>query len=140
MRQLMRKNNGRNSGMDTPFDGGSMSDIERTFSQADMPSVIKEFVHPGKDLRGLLMRTVFRDENERNAALIYLRKCEEFGLVEFVEMMRDWLAASVSVQGRSRKEVLMATSGVVVPDMYGDLRREKYRKNKNGDGDDSDRR
>ena len=113
--------------MDTPFNGGSMSDLERIFSQADMPNVIKEFVHPGKTCREMMMRTVFRDENERNDALIFLRKCEEFGLSEYIEMLINWLAASVSVGGRSRKEVLQATTGIIVPGLYSDTRRDRQR-------------
>lgn len=130
---LKNKRNGHTAGMDTPFDGASMSDIERTFAQSEMPSVIVKFVQPGKDYKDLLMRTVFRDENERNAALTLLRQCEEFGLEEFVEMITDWLAASVSVRGRSRKEVLQATTGIVVPSLYDDARAEKYNKKRNGD-------
>ena len=137
MVQLRNKRNGHTAGMDTPFDGASMSDIERTFSQSEMPSVIAKFVQPGKDYKDLLMRTVFRDENERNAALTLLRQCEEFGLEEFVEMITDWLAASVSVRGRSRKEVLQATTGIVVPSLYDDARSEKYnQKKRNGDEPD----
>lgn len=125
--------------MDTPFDGASMSDIERTFNQTDMPSVIREFVHPGKDPREMLMRCVFRDDNERNAALIFLRKCEEFGLDDYVQMLTNWLAASVSVKGRSRKEVLQATAGIIVPGLYDETKPERYRNNNRRNGDDSER-
>lgn len=126
--------------MDTPFDGASMSDIERTFSQADMPSVIREFVHPGKTPQDLLMRTVFKNENQRNAALRYLRKAEKFKMVSHILMLTNWLAAAPSVDGRARKEVLMATTGVVVPTMYSNYTAEKYRKNRqNGDSDERER-
>jgi len=113
--------------MQTPFDGGSVSDLERIFSQSEMPSVIREFVHPGKTAREMMMRTVFRDENERNDTLIFLRKCEEFELDEYIEMLINWYSASVSVGGRSRKEVLQATTGVVVPGFYSDARYDRQR-------------
>lgn len=118
----MGRGNGRSPAMETPFNGGSQSDLERIFSQAEMPSVIREFVHPGKDPADLLMRCVFRDENERNAVLIFERKCEEFGLDDYLDMLTHWLAASVSVAGRSRKEVLQATAGIIVPGLYSDAR------------------
>ncbi len=114
--------------METPFDGGSQSDLERIFSQADMPSVIREFVHPGKDPSELLMRCVFSDENQANAALIFERKCTEYGLDEFLEMLTHKLASTVSEKGRSRKEVLQATTGVVVPGLYQDARLQYDRK------------
>lgn len=138
---LTRRRNGNgNNPMDTPFDGSSQSDIERVFSQADMPSVIKEFVHPGKTPQDLLMRTVFRNENQRNAALRYLRKCEKFRMASHIIMLTNWLAASPSVEGRSRKEVLQATAGIIVPSLYSDARQERYRNDKRNNGDDSDRR
>lgn len=122
--------------MDAPFSGSSQSDLERIFSQSEMPSVIREFVHPGKNPQDLLMRCVFRDDNERNAALILLRKCEEFGLEEYIGMLTNWLAASVSVQGRSRKEVLQATAGIIVPGLYPDARQDRYRNNAKRSGEE----
>lgn len=129
----MAKRNGRNNVMETPFDGGSQSDLERIFSQADMPSVIREFVHPGAEVADLLMRCVFRDENERNAVLIFERKCEEFGLNDYLEMLVHWLAASVSVQGRSRKEVLQATTGIIAPGLYSDARLSRKDRERKGE-------
>jgi len=119
------RRNGHNNPMETPFDGGSQSDLERIFSQADMPSVIREFVHPGTDPSELHMRCVYTDANMANAALIFERKCLDFGLEDYLVTLAHKLASTVSEKGRSRKEVLQATTGVVVPGLYSDARFER---------------
>jgi len=114
--------------MEAPFSGDSISDIERTFAAGEMPNVAREFVHPGKqgNYEDILMRTVFRDENQRNAAIIFLRKCEEFGLEDHIDMMVNWLAASVSVGGRARLELLQAITGVIATDLNPSARHSRY--------------
>ena len=101
------------------FNHQSISDLERLWSSSDMPSVTKEFVRPGQSTRDLLMRCRFHDSNEAHAAVIFLQKCEEFGLSEYDEMLGNLLASSVSVGGLSRRELLQAATGVVVPSLYG---------------------
>jgi hypothetical protein len=93
--------------------------LEGLFNQQQFPSVFKEFVHPGKDPRELLMRCIFKDERERNAAVLYYAKCEEFGLTEEKQILTNWLASTVSVRGLARRELLMAGTGIVAPTLYG---------------------
>jgi hypothetical protein len=113
MGRLQRKGNGHRSIADIPFDGDSMTDIDRTVQAIDMPNAIREFVHIGKTYEDLLMRTVFRDDNQRNAVITFIHKCEKFGLQDKIDMMLNWLAASPSVGGRSRLELLQATTGII---------------------------
>ena len=89
------------------------------FTQQDFPNMLKQFVHPGKgDPKELLMRCYFKDERERNAAVLYYAKCIEFGLKEEMEVLADWLASTVSVQGMARRELLMGTTGIIAPTLY----------------------
>lgn len=112
--------------MDAPFNGDSISDIERTFSQGEMPNVAREFVHIGKEYDDVLMRTVFRDDNQRNAVVTFIYKCEKFGLHSKLDMMFKWLAASPSVGGRSRLELLQATTGIIATDLNPSARQRHY--------------
>jgi len=93
--------------------------LESLFTQQQFPNVLKEFVHPGKDPGEILMRCIFKDERERNAAVLYLAKCREFGLAVEEKVLLTWLAATTSVRGLSRRELLMAASGIVAPSLYG---------------------
>lgn len=103
-------------------DGFRLNDpraLEGLFNQQQFPNVLKEFVHPGKDPKELLMRCVLKDERERNAAVLYLAKCREFGLVEEEKVLNDWLAATTAVRGLSRRELLMAATNIIAPSLYG---------------------
>lgn len=111
--------NGHGAAPQQGFNHQSVSDLERLWSQSEMPSVTKEFVRPGQSTRDLLMRCRFHDSNEAHAAVIFLQKCEEFGLSEYDEMLGNLLASSVSVGGLSRRELLQAATGIVVPSLYG---------------------
>jgi len=107
--------NGHGAATQQGFNHQNVSDLERLWSQSEMPSVTKEFVRPGQSTRDLLMRCRFHDSNEAHAAVIFLQKCEEFGLSEYDEMLGNLLASSVSVGGLSRRELLQAATGIVVP-------------------------
>jgi hypothetical protein len=92
--------------------------LENMFNSQVMPNVLKEFVHPGKDPKELLMRCILKDERERNAAVLYLAKCREFGLDEEEKVLNDWLAATTAVRGLARRELLMASTNIIAPSLY----------------------
>jgi hypothetical protein len=108
----MRKGNGH-----LPFNDPRA--LEGYFNIQQFPNVLKEFVHPGKDARELLMRCIFKDERERNAAVLYLAKCEEFDLPIEKGVLANWLAATTAVRGLSRRELLMAATNIIAPSLYG---------------------
>lgn len=103
--------------------------LDNMFAQQDFPNMLKQFVHPGKgDPKELLMRCYFKDERERNAAVLYYAKCVEFDLKEEMEVLADWLAATVSVRGLSRRELLMGATGIIAPTLYEDGEGKKKRR------------
>ena len=128
------KRNGHNP-MDTPFNGESISDIERTFSPGDSPSASKELLHIGKSYEDLLMRTVFRDDNQRNAVIDLIYKFEQFQMTDHIDMMLNWLAASPSVGGRSRLEFLQAHTGVIATDLNPSARQARFREKREAEGE-----
>lgn len=101
--------------------------LDGLFNQAQFPSAIKEFVHPGKEPAELLMRCVFNDERQANAAILYLAKCEEFKLERHKKLLLHKLAASTSIKGTARKELLQAVTGILAPGYFGrgDVKKEK---------------
>lgn len=110
--------------------------LDRTFSQQDFPNMLKQFVTPGKgDPKDLLMRCYFKDERERNAAVLYYAKCVEFGLKEEMEVLANWLASTVSVRGMARRELLMGTTGIIAPTLYPGAEGKKKRSWRDNDRD-----
>ena len=101
-------------------------------NQQQFPNTLKEFTHPGKDPKELLMRCVFKDERERNAAVLYYAKCMEFDLPAENEVLANWLASTVSVRGLARRELLMGGTGIIAPGLYGVKDRKGRGKNKDG--------
>jgi hypothetical protein len=106
--------------------------LDSIFNQGQFPSAVKEFVHPGKDPGELLMRCIFKDEREANAAILYLAKCEEFGLDRHKKILLHKLAASVSIKGVSRRELLQAVTGLLAPGLYNDGKKEKRQRGEEG--------
>lgn len=106
--------------------------LENLFSQQSFPNQLKEFTHPGKDPKELLMRCVFKDERERNAAVLYYAKCVEFDLPAEKEVLGNWLASTVSVRGLSRRELLMGVTNIIAPTLYGVKEQKRWGKNKDG--------
>jgi hypothetical protein len=106
--------------------------LEGLMNQQQFPNMFKEFTHPGKDPRELLMRCIFKDERERNAAVLYYAKCVEFDLPKEKEVLSNWLASTVSVRGMSRRELLMGVTNILAPSLYGVKERKGRGKNKDG--------
>ena len=121
------------SGQSYPVDNKNF--LDNMFAQQDFPNMLKQFVHPGKgDPKELLMRCYFKDERERNAAVLYYAKCEEFDLPIERGVLANWLAASVSVHGLARRELLMGATGIIAPTLYEDGEGKKKRRRQDTDG------
>jgi len=88
--------------------------IEGLLKNAEMPSVARELVHPGKEPIELLMRCYFDDEREVNAAVLYLSKCEEFDDDEGKKILLWKMAGKTSIKGRSREDLLQAVTGTLL--------------------------
>lgn len=107
---------------------------EGLMNQQQFPNYLKDFVHPGKGPRELLMRCNFKDVRERNAAVLYYAKCVEFNLPKELEVLTTWLAGTVSVGGLARRELLMGATNIIAPSLYGVKERKGRGKNKDGAG------
>src|SRR4030042_6326111 len=72
-------------------------EIEGVLSDAEFPSMIKEFVHPGDDVKQLLMRTFIKNERQATAVARYLSLCREFNYKRGEEKVLLKLAANCSI-------------------------------------------
>jgi len=111
--------------------GGSF--IDGLFGSGELASAIKEFVHPGKGPSEVLMRVVFKDQREANAAVLFLRKCDEFHMEGHKTLLLNRLCSSVSVEGKGRSQLLQAVVGQLLTHLY-----RGGQKSKKGNGDDAD--
>jgi hypothetical protein len=127
---LNRQNRGRGGTQSPGLDrGGSerylLNDpryLEGLMSTSQIPNVAKELVHPGKgDPAELLMRCNIKDERMLNAIVLYYGLCEEFNLPEEKKLLSYRLAGSTSVGGLSRRELIMAATGIIAPSLYSDI-------------------
>ena len=102
------------------------------------PNPLRAFTDPGDSPLKLLMRTILADENEARLMAIALSHNTEFDCDEDNDSLLTYMAAKVSVEGTSRKELLMAQSQIVAPALYGKkgepTQREQKKNNNNQNG------
>jgi hypothetical protein len=110
---------------------------EGLMTNSDMPNVAKELVHPGKsgDPLELLMRCIIKDERQLNAIVQYFALCDEFDLPQEKRALVYRLAGSVSIDGLSRKELSMVSTGIIAPSLWGTRIKDKRRNGKEKDDD-----
>lgn len=123
--------NGNGGGLDTNF-------IESLLGDSQGQSIAREFVHPGDKPDELLMRTVFKDEVQVNAAAEYLALCMKYKYDNGIKRLMYKMAGNVSIDGMRIKELMMAITQRVVPELYHKSSRnyasEKYNDNGNDNG------
>ena len=98
--------------------GLSLSDMENMLSKPQFSTIAKEFVHPGKTVPDLLMRTYFKDRRELNCAVLFYKKCEEFSIEDGKDILRYLMAGATSIGGAARKDLLQAIVGQLAPNIY----------------------
>ena len=121
-------------------DGGSSRSTPQTFhsilqgQQQGNPA--KELIHPGSDVKEMLMRTYLEDANEARDVALTLAKCDEFGMEEEKNLILYLLAARNSIRGRGQIEYLQGIVGILSPSMLGYKGAKVHDHNKrSGDGD-----
>lgn len=103
--------------------------FEEALQDVNLPSAYKDLVHPGDNIKDLLMRTCFKDEEQADAAIEYYARCVEFEDQEGKDKLLWKLASAVSVDGRARKELIMAMAGLMNATIYGKKPKDMAGKN-----------
>ncbi len=101
--------------------GLTQDEIETWWNNADMPSMIKEFVDPGDEPKKLLMRGFLISNKQATAAARYLARCDEFNYTRGKERLLYKLAADCGVRSHHVLMLLMAITrriepGLISPD------------------------
>ncbi len=79
----------------------------------------KEFLTVGRDFEDALGRAVIRDDNQRNAIILYKAQLELFDMWEEIKDLTSWLNASAAVGGFNRSLAAMTYTGIYVPEGAG---------------------
>ncbi len=98
-----------------PKDSQASNILGGLFQTPNFTSAIKELVHPGKEPKELLMRTILTDVNEARDLALTLAKCDEFGMEQEKQLLLYLLAARTSVGGKARTELLQGITGTYSP-------------------------
>ncbi len=95
---------------------GSIEGVIKIEGQGQLP---QEFITIGKGFGEALGRCVLRDDNQRNAVILYKAQLEMFGLGEEIDDLINWLNASAAVGGFNRSLAAMTYTGIYVPEGAG---------------------
>lgn len=75
----------------------------------------KELITVGKTRKDALGRDILRDEQQRNALIIYVAQLKMFDMVTEQDDVRDWLNASPAIDGVNRRQALMGWVRIYEP-------------------------
>ncbi len=78
-----------------------------------------EFITIGKSFEEALGRCVLRDDEQKNAVIIYKAQLEMFDMYEEIQDLTNWLNASAAVGGFNRSLAAMTYSQIYVPEGAG---------------------
>jgi hypothetical protein len=95
--------------------------FEKDFENINFPSVSKDFVEPGDNIESLLMRTVVKKTAPPDPQLVvrFLARCKKYQDTRHEQMLKNLLSISVSIDGRSRLELLMAKTNILATNVLG---------------------
>jgi hypothetical protein len=105
--------------------------FEGMMKPQEMPSAIREFLHPGKDTLDLTGRTVFEDKNEAKLVTLCMAWAREFKDTEFEEDLKILMSANNSVHGYARDQAAQIATQTYRGSSYPG---QKEKNNNNGGG------
>lgn len=104
-----------------PDDAPGKDPHEATFAPVNFGSSAKDFIEPGANVEGLLMRSVLAKCEPPDPRLVVrcLTRYEKFHDKRHKDMLKALLASTVSIEGRGRMEFLMARTGILATNVLG---------------------
>ncbi len=78
-----------------------------------------EFITIGKSFEEALGRCVLRDDEQKNAVIIYKAQLEMFDMYEEIQNLTNWLNAYAAVGSSNRSLAAMTYSQIYVPEGAG---------------------
>ena len=95
---------------------GSYKGVVELFGNKQLP---QEFITIGSNFQEALGRCRLRDEEQKNAVVIYKAQLEMFEMWDELEDLTNWLNASTAVGGFNSSLAAMTYTGVYVPEGAG---------------------
>ncbi len=95
---------------------GDVAGVVRIVGQTQLP---QEFITIGKNFEEALGRCVLRDDEQKNAVIIYKAQLEMFEMWDEIQDLTNFLNASAAVGGFNRSLAAMAHTGIYVPEGAG---------------------
>jgi len=95
---------------------GSVEGIIEIEGQSNLA---KEFITIGQSFEEALGRCVLRDDEQKNAIVIYKAQLEMFGMWDEIDDLTNFLNASAAVGGFNRSLAAMTETGIYVADGAG---------------------
>lgn len=99
--------------------GDGQSSIEGVIKIEKQGQLPEEFIKVGRDFDEALGKCVLRDDNQKNAVILYKAQLETFGLWDEIRDLTSWLNASGAVGGFNRSLAAMTYTGIYVPEGAG---------------------
>ncbi len=106
---MLPQSNRRNGHNNVGITGPDYNDPAFTIPSSS--SAIKEYVHSGNSMVDLAMRCNFQNVAEKNAAVLYARRLDEFHMDKHKENFIFWLAASDSINAERIRKLTTAIIG-----------------------------
>ena len=95
---------------------GSYEGVVKLLGKSQLP---QEFITVGRSFDDALGRCVLRDDNQRNAVILYKAQLELFEMWDEIGDLISWLNASAAVGGFNRSLAAMTYTGIYVPEGAG---------------------
>jgi len=97
----------------------SKGDIAGVIHIAQPGQLAQEFITVGKSFEEALGRCVIRDDEQKNAIIIYKAQLEMFDMIEEVKDLTNWLNAASAVGGYNRSLSAMVGTNIFVAEGAG---------------------
>lgn len=123
---------------------GDVAGVVKIVGQSQLP---QEFITIGKNFEEALGRCVLRDDEQKNAVIVYKAQLEMFEMWDEIQDLTNWLNASAAVGGFNRSLAAMTYTGIYVPEGAGirfskenqkvlkELQKERAEAHSRGEGD-----
>ena len=94
-------------------------DVAGVIHIAQPGQLAQEFITVGKSFEEALGRCVVRDDDQRNAIIIYKAQLEMFSMIEEIKDLTNWLNAASAVGGFNRSLSAMVGTNIFVAEGAG---------------------
>jgi PHD/YefM family antitoxin component YafN of YafNO toxin-antitoxin module len=94
-------------------------DVAGVIHIAQPGQLAQEFITVGKSFEEALGRCVIRDDDQKNAIIIYKAQLEMFSMIEEIKDLTNWLNAASAVGGFNRSLSAMVGTNIFVAEGAG---------------------